>query len=111
MKLTKFRKQGSKQIEAGIVIENLPVSPSQNNLYIKLDELKAVPEIGDFYLISFHGVRGYHRFTVNQIPDENDLLNLTIENDSVFKDGSKSITSGTKVKIKGPFNDSIKKAS
>ncbi|AUI72051.1 hypothetical protein COSHB9_10860 [Companilactobacillus alimentarius] len=103
------------KVETGIIIENKKILNSKNRFLIKLDELKNVPESGDYYLISFRGTRGvnknYRRFLVNRVPDENNLLSLSIETGADLDHNLDLIKPGSRVKIKGPFNTCVKKAS
>lgn len=48
----------SKQRERGTVIDNTKVDDENNQLLIKLEKLKDVPDVGDYYLVSFRKTRG-----------------------------------------------------
>ncbi|MQS75539.1 hypothetical protein [Companilactobacillus halodurans] len=97
---------------SGTVVENRKINKNTNQLVIKLEHLENVPEIGDYYLVSFSKTMGvknnYQRLTIAQIPDENNLLAFTI-NKKTFK--MALIDSGTKVNVKGPFKNPDQQAS
>lgn len=111
MKLA-LRNLNKNRTEIGIIIANKSSLGETNQFTIKLEDLKQVPNKGDFYLISFRGAagikRGFYRFRSNNIPDENNLLNLSIEDNRELKHKLDKVSVGTKVRIKGPFNASLK---
>jgi len=88
----------------GIVVENREIAPQTNQISIKLANLHGIPNDDDFYLVSFRGIRGYHRLTVTGIPDENNLLTFSIKKSSNLV--IDEIKPGSKVKVKGPFKGS-----
>jgi hypothetical protein len=111
MKLA-IRSLNKNRAESGIIIANKLTMNSENQFSIKLEDLKRIPDKGDIYLISFRGVDGidkkFYRFRTNNIPDENDLLNLSIEDNHELKHKLNNVKIGTKVRIKGPFDASFK---
>lgn len=100
--------------EIGVVIENKQLDYQTHQLVIKLDGLREIPNADDFYLISFRGGHGlhnqYHQLKVSSMPDENNLLSFTVKSSSGLDKDLGAILPGTKVKVKGPFNDSVKQA-
>jgi len=94
--------------ELGSVIENKALDSQTNQISITLGNLKKVPNIDDFYLVSFRGVRGYHRLEVSKIPDENNLLTFTVQKSGSLTHISDLVKPGTKVRVKGPFSGSTK---
>ena len=104
----------SKQRERGTVIDNTKVDDENNQLLIKLEKLKDVPDVGDYYLVSFRKTRGvknaYQKLIIGTIPDENNLLAFLVPNHDNSLN-SNLITAGTRVNVKGPFRDSHQQAS
>jgi len=97
--------------ELGSVIENKNLDFQTNQISINLGHLKKIPNVNDFYLVSFRGIRGYHRLVVTKIPDENNLLTFTVQKSGNLSHVSDLVTPGTKVRVKGPFSNSTKKVS
>jgi hypothetical protein len=98
--------------EFGTVIENGNYNSEVNRILIRLDEMKQVPNQGDFYLVSSRGLGNkYHRLEVEKLPDENDLLSFLVPKKEFNTKQLAAIKVGARLKIKGPFNDSNEEVS
>lgn len=99
----------------GNVVENRALDSETNLVTIKLETLREVPNLDDYYLLAFRGIRRlgnkYHRLQVKTLPDENNLLSFIVPKTGDFKNTLEAIKPGTIVKIKGPFSDSAKRVS
>lgn len=94
---------------SGVVIENKKLSTRANQITIKLDDLKIVPQPGDTYFLSFRGVSGIsreaHPFSIKNVPDENNLLTFAIQKGGDFTKKLDLVNANSKVRVEGPFGN------
>lgn len=98
----------------GVIVENKALNDQTNQISIRIDSLENIPAKNDAYIIALRGIRKprnkYHSVELIGIPDENNLLTFKIDRSNDKKE-LLNLKNGSKVRIKGPFNQSLKQVS
>jgi predicted ferric reductase len=91
----------------GTVVANTTVTPSTWQIVIALDSHACLPQPGDFYFISFHGVPHFssvaHPFSVSSLDRAKRTVTFTIHASGDLTARIGDVSTGTPVLLEGPF--------